>query len=561
LTADVVTLTADNYFPPSGESSGGPERFMSLLIPVIILLITCTNASALLTGLGLARRHEIAVRLALGAPRRRIVRQLVTESVLLALTAAALAAGVIAILLRIFEASIPDIQPVLTWRVTTFSFGLALLTGILFGTSPAVHATRVGVSDVLKDAGAVVARRSRLQAGLVVAQIALTQPALLAMGTLILEMVADYREIPSSLFADRIMEVRFNTNPRYGSMDQNREAALRTLQARLAALPGVVGVTPQGTHHLDVLARDDVFEIAVHPADRAAGVGESGVLNNTLPLRVHVAPPGYFPLRGIPVVRGRDFDSAGRDEAGTVIIGAELARQLWGTADPIGRRFTSTGLHSRRAGTFSVTGVVDEARSGLRSGPTDDYRIFVPDVQITGHFLLRTEGPAQPMIPTVRAVANSEAPVVPVIGVTTLDAIEASQRRSVLRTIAAIVGAGALALSLSAIGLYATVAFAVGQRAREIGARAALGATRTQIVWAFLSRGLRLSLIGLIIGLTLSIVVTRLITAVQGQEAPAGLLALAAVVAFVELGVALVATWIAARRAALVDPLEALRMG
>ena len=454
-------------------------------------------------------------------------------------------------LLRVFDSTVADWEMVLDWRTLAFTVGFAVATGIVFGLSPALHATRLALSDVLKDAaGSVVAARSRLQSGLVVAQIALTQPALLGMGALILEMVADLRQLPSSAVADRILDVRFNTNPRYGPMDQTREDTLERLQAAFAALPGVLGVVAQENS-------DDYFEVRVHPADRVAG-GDVDFDTN-LPVRAKAAPPGYFSLMGIPIVRGRDFDASLDRDNGAVVIGADLARRLWGVADPIGRRFSSSTPSQRNIGRLTVVGVVDDATEGRSGGRGDADRVFVSGVRLTGHLLIRTQRPAQPMIPAIRSAANTEAPELPIVSVTTLAATEASRRTSTVRVITAAGGSGALALFLSAIGLYAVVSFAVGQRVREIGIRTALGANRPQVVRQFLFRGLRLSLVGLVLGLTLSLIVVRLMAVARGQDPQPGIVVLAALIAGVVTAVALAASWIPARRAAYVDPLEALR--
>jgi predicted permease len=551
LSTDVVRLLAGNYFPPGDNSQGEGRRLVVLvlpfLIPLLVLSITCTTVSALQAGLAIARRREIAMRLALGAPRRRIVRQLLTETVTLALAAAAAGLIVIWILLRTFESTIPDLHVTLDWRNVLFTGGVALAAGVLFGVSPALHATRLSVGDILKDAASVfVPSRSRLQAGLVVAQIALTQPALLAMGALFLEVVRDVRELPSSVRADRILEARFNTNPRYGAMDANRERALARLQARLAALPGVVAVIPQEND-------DDWADLAVHTMDQAANVDtQAGEL------RLRAAPPGYFAMMGLPFVLGRDFEPADASAGGAIIIGTGTARRLWGDADPIGRRLVNTGFSRRRTRTFTVVGVVDDARAGgnARSG----VRAFVPDVGVTGHFLVQTSGPAHTIAPTVRTVANKTTPELSLVSARTLAAIEDAQRTPFVRAIAATGGSGAIALLLSAIGLYALISFAVGQRVREIGIRTALGADRRRILAMFLRRGLQLSLSGVAVGLALSIVVRQLVAAAGGGEPPAGIAAVAAGVAVVVTGVALLATWIPARRATRVDPLEALRM-
>ena len=191
----------------------------------------------------------------------------------------------------------------------------------------------------------------------------------------------------------------------------------------------------------------------------------------------------------------------------------------------------------------------------------DVERIYKPRVQhTTGHLLIRTHGPAEHLLPTIRAAAAAQAPALPIVAARTLAAAEASERRFVVAAISAAGGTGALALLLSAIGLYAMVAFAVGQRVREIGIRTALGAGSREVVSLFVRRGLRLSVVGLVIGLALGIGGVRVISAVEGHEPPAAILGVAVLVTVLVIGVALLASWIPARRAARIDPLQALRM-
>jgi hypothetical protein len=266
---------------------------------------------------------------------------------------------------------------------------------------------------------------------------------------------------------------------------------------------------------------------------------------------------------GMSFVRGRDFDAAERSYDGPIVIGSSLARRLWGGSDAVGRRFVSVGPNRRRTQTFTIVGVVDDAVPGEREARDragDAARFFMSRVHTTGHLLIRTHGPAEPLLPTIRAVAADEAPALPIVAAQTLAAVEASERRSVVTALSAAGGTGALALLLSAIGLYAVVAFSVGQRVREIGIRTALGADSRQVVSLFVRRGLRLCLSGLAIGLALAIVGVRVISAVEGNEPPAGIVALSALVAVFVIGVALLASWIPARRAARIDPLEALRV-
>ena len=546
LSADVVTMLGNNYFPPPGDSEDASiiGRLTTLLMPLLILMIPCTNVSALLVGLAVARQREIAVRLALGAARRRIVRQLVTESVLLALAAGVLGLAVIWGLLRLFGVRVPDVQLVLHWPVFAFTFGIALFAGVLFGVSPALHATRVGVADVLKKAAqSVASSRSRLQSGLVVTQIALTIPLLLGLGSLLLELFSDLQRLPVLAHGDRIVLVSFDVNPRYGTRPEDRERILPLLQQRVAALPAVLSVILQQEH-------DDYVDAAIHPSDRIAGREDPPPFG----LRTHGAPAGYFELMGFPFVRGRAF--APGDPENAIVIRSDLARRLWGTADPIGRRLVSR--EPSRAGTYVVVGVIDEAQAGL-SGERDA-RVFLNTLDNTAGLLVRTHGPAQPVISLIRSIAHVEAPQLPVTSARTLASINAGERSNFNRLLAALLTAGAVALFLCAIGLYAIVAFAVGQRRGEIGIRTALGADPRQVVRMFFLRGLRLSWFGLAIGLAIGALVVRANTLAQGKEMDPGIVLVGVLVATVVAAVASVATWIPARRASRVDPLTMLRV-
>jgi predicted permease len=548
-STDVVTL-ADNYFPPSGEVSEGAGLgpYLGLMVPLLVLVITCTNVSALLAGQAVARRREVAVRLALGASRWRVVRQFVIETVLLVLAAGGLGLFVTFVLVRTFDANIPSVNLVIDWRGGLFTFGLAVVTGLLFGLAPALHATRLAVAETIKDAGgAVVAARTRLQAGLVVAQIAFTQPALLGMGALLLELTNDLQRHPSVVHGDKILDIRFNTNPRYGALDDERERAIQRVEARIAQLPGVASVMPQENLH-------DYFDVAVHPDDRA----EAAALTH-LEVRAHGVPSRYFETMGIPVVRGRAFTDGDAADANAIVISTDLARRLWGPADPIGRRLTAEP-NARGRVLFTVVGVVDETHAGLSGPAGGDQRVYVPHQRrVTGHLLVRTQGPAEAILPAVRSAALTEAPDHPIVSARPLASIQANERRSMTNLVTGVGVAGLIALFLAAIGLYAVVSFAVSQRVREIGIRAALGADRARVVGLFLFKGLRISLVGLALGLTFSFITVRMMAVARGETPEPESWGLAALVALLVIGVALVASWIPARRAAHVDPLEALR--
>ena len=545
-SADLVPLLANNHRIESQRTRN--ERLLAFgilsAIGLFALLITCTNVSTLLVGLAVARRREIAVRLSLGAPRRRIVRQLITESIVLSGVAGGLAIAILWLFYRAFGARFPDLQLVIDWTVVGFTFGFAALTGIVFGTSPALHATRLAVSDVLKNSAAsVAAARSRLQSGLVVAQIACTQPLLVGLGTMILAVAGDLSGSGSRSLNDRTISAEFNTWA--GDFEEHREN-LRRLQERVAALPAVVGVVQQSGGY-------SIYEVTIHPADRVAGID----YEDRFRVRTQAAPPGYFKLFDTPIIRGRDFTAADAQTGNPIVIGVETSNKLFGPADPIGRRLPDADNPIGDSTAFVVVGVVDDSKGPLRH-VTGSVRVYIPQVRMARSLLVRTRGPVEDVIPTIRSLANAEAPNMPLTSARTLAAIEASNRTLQMQASSAAAGGGLLALFLSAIGLYAIVSFAVGQRTREIGIRTALGANRSEVIGLFFYRGLRLSVIGLAIGLPLSIIALRIISRMEGIVSVSTPL-LATLIATFVTGISAFATWIPARRAAGIDPLNALR--
>jgi predicted permease len=531
----------------SAAASGG--------FALLILLITCTNVSALMVGLAVARRREIGVRLSLGASRARLIRQLVTESVLLALIAAALGLVVTAVGTRGAATMLDDVQLVVDWHVIVATCMVAVVSGVLFGLSPALHATRVSVSEVLKSAGSSVsATRSRLQRGLVVAQIALTQPLLVALGVLVTTTIRDARST-SSAVSSRIAEIEVDTWSGRVS-NEERAARIEAIVDRVAALPGVVAAMPMQMGMATA-------PVTVHPADRVAGVTYAPRMMT----RLTAAPKRFFDAFEIRIVRGRDFTEAEYAKASndpmkapsfeSVIIGSDLARRLWRGANPIGRRLMLPAPSGSSSAAMVVVGVVDE----VTAGPSDVdnvTRVYVPYAAINSGVIARTIGPALPMLNTMRPLIAAEALQMPINRAQTMEQREAQLRREIVRTSSAVAGAGILALLLSAIGLYAVVSFAVAQRTREIGIRTALGAPGGRVVRSFFTNGLALSVAGLVLGLPLSMIATRLISTTLNLPVTSSPL-IGVVIGALVLVVASFAVWIPARRASAVDPIVALR--
>ena len=552
-SADVVPLLASNTrisqrsdMVRSGAAASG--------FALLALLITCTNVSALMVGLAVARRREISVRLSLGAPRRRLIRQLLTESILLALIAAGVGLLVTAGGIQLIGSRLQDTQLVVDWRVTLATCSVAVVTGILFGISPALHATRIPVGEVLRSSSSTVAaQRSRLQPALVVLQIALTQPLLVGLGLVVTTMVSDMGRSASSNVPDQIAEIELDT---WANRVSDNERALRIAAAveRVGALPGVVAALPMQMGLM-------LAPLAVHPDDRVAGVSYDSVMQASLT----AAPRGFFSSFDIPIVRGRDFDATEyahtsndgmvRAQYSAAVIGTDLARRLFGDANPVGRRLV---MPVKDPGApIVVVGVVDEpdGAAGDVNGPI---RVYVPYSTMNTGVIVRTAGPALPLLGTLRTVVAAEAPQLPVARVQTMKQREQEARRNMLRTGSAFAGGGVLALLLSAIGLYAVVSFGVGQRTREIGIRTALGAQRGQVIGMFFGRGLILSAMGLVIGIPLSMLVTRLIASTLRLSSTSSPLVAMGIV-LVVLVVASVAVWIPARRASTINPILAIR--
>lgn len=563
-------LAVSTEVVPLLSASGDPMyerdvRLMSVvigLLALLILLITCTNVSGLQMGLATARRQEVAVRLSLGAPRGRIIRQLLTESALLATAAGALAVAMVSLVLRAATRLIPGL-PVeigITWPATVFTFGVALAAGVGFGLSPALHATRLGVASAMRDsAGTIAGTRSRLQRGLVVAQIAFTQPMIVLLAAVLVLVLGEFRPLSPTALAERVAAL--TVSPAALITGSDAAAAEARAQAR-AALPRVLervrstaGVEAAVMRWTSV---DVLGAWRAHPADRVRADDRDPVA-----LTAQTVDPGHFELLGIPVVRGRTFApvaaSPGTSRSETpVIIDTDLARRLWAGSDAVGRRLEPAADTMGEGRTFVVVGVVEDPLAAERR-PGDPHRIYVApqDPQGSTTLFVRTTGPAEPRLSALREAAREAAPGL-IIGTRTLATIEDEQRRTFRLVTSALTAAGAIALLLSAIGLYAVIAFSVNQRSGEIAVRMAFGARARQIVQRFVGDGLRLSAIGLAFGLPVSLLGLRLLATVPGiPHVP-----LPPVTVIAALGVLLVAgaaAWIPARRAASVDPSATLR--
>jgi predicted permease len=536
--------------PPASELDDGITVFAAVgAIALLILLVVCTNVSSLMVASAVGRRHEIAVRLSMGASRARVLRQLLTEAMLLALAGGS--AGLLLywwitawlttrVHLNIEVA--PDVTTVL------FTMLFALGTGVFFGLSPALHATR-SVAGALREVGTGGVRRSRLQSTFVAAQIVFSQPLLVMLGILLAGIVGERDQPPRS--ASRVVTAWLPPVSRAGAMSQ-RLAQVDSLMPRIATQPGVIAAVPEAAG----FAMRNVWV----PAPDAASPRASDAV------RVHVVgtAPGYFELLDVPIRLGRDVslaDTVGAEYA--IVIHSDLARSLWGDVIPLGKRLASVDWRAgaRDSVGMVVVGVIDAVATTTRGELGQKVYTANGKRWRRNAILIRTQGPAPASVPMLRQFFLREAAGLPVGGVEPLEDVYRRSNDLDLKVAAAAGAAGALALLLASLGLYGVVSLAVSQRTREIGIRIAIGARPQRVAAMFFASGVRVSAIALAIGLPLSVLGVQVLLAYGVAIAPVpNLWVLGLGIGAVMLLVASAATWWPARRAASVDPAQTLRV-
>lgn len=532
-----------------------PVAALAAIVTGLILLIACANVSNLLLGRAVARRREIGVRLSLGAGRWRVVRQLLTESMLLSVAAGALGLLLAAWATDLLASQIPaPLDVAIDRRVLGFAAAAALATGLLFGLVPALHGTRSDLAGAIKDSTTGYGtRRSRLQGGFVVAQISLSL-VLLATAGLFLH----------SLFKAARIRVGFDATTQVlaASFDlglssytpERAETFLRAIGARASALPGVEAVSftnqvPMGDR---IIGTDISLDAGAGGSRRLGDRGAMEVYQTTV-------RPDFFRTIGIPFVRGRDFAFADAEGSEPVVVVSEnFARGAWPNEDPLGKRLSVTGTSGRF---LTVVGVVREAMVG---GVHEQLRpvVYLAQLQhprvLDLTLLVRRSTDARPLADPIRRAIRTLDPHLPIYSVQSL-AQYRSDRMAETRLGSGLLAIfGALALLLATVGVYGVMAFSVSQRTREVGVRVALGALQQQVVRLFLREGMRLTAIGIAIGLGLSIAVAKVLSSVFFGITPGDALTFGGVAALLAL-VALAACWVPARRAAKVDPMRALR--
>ncbi len=556
-----------NVVPLRDDITAGTRSLLWVLMGVVgvVLLLTCVNLANLLLARATARERELAVRGALGAGRRRLVRQLLVESLLLGVLGGGLALVVIAVGLDTLVALAPPDIPLLDDVridpvVLGFALATTLLATLLFGLVPALRATSTSPADTLRGArgsggigGGSGPAHGRLRAGLLVAEVALAVVLVVGAG-LLLRSMARLNAVDPGLDPENVLVAFVDiSSPRYPESDDHI-GFFRTLLDRLRAAPGVIAAAGSTEPPLGGYGMTFSYQIEGRPANTPSGREEDE--------RLFAVTPGYFETLGIPIVDGRGIEPADRMGARSVVVISEaLARKQWPEGDAVGSRIRFRDDMDW----LEIVGIAGDARlDGLDAdAPPAIYIAFEQKPWQWMAWLavtVRTDGEPTTLVPTLRArLQELDRTVIPEM-VTTIEELyaESAARR---RFAAQLLGAfAALALTLGAIGIYGLLAYSVAQRRQEIGIRMALGAEPRQVAGVVVQEALAIAGIGVALGAAAAFGLTRVLRSLLFEVEPTDP-AVFAVSIVVLLALAGGAAWLPARNATKVEAAEVLAEG
>jgi predicted permease len=537
-----------------------------MAIVALVLLIACGNVANLLLVRAAGRQKEIAVRLALGASRWQIMRQLLVESVLLSLTGGAVGValawgGATALLGFLPQGATPlGLSAAPDTRILLFNFAVALVTGLLFGLVPALQATNPDVAPTLKDQAAAVAGggHARVRKSLVVAQVTLSLLLLIGAG-LFIRSLRNLRDMGPGFSASNL--VSFTVDPSLNAYSGPRSLAFfRELNRNLSATPGVQSAALA----MQAILQNDEWDSTVNVEGYTSKPGED------MNPQFNAVSPGYFATLGVPLLEGRDF--AMRDTVtiqhkdlpfplpNVIIINQKMARYYFGNRSAIGRHI-GFGNEPGAVADMEIIGVVKDYKyTGIRGDVTRQALIPYLGLPIATNMTsyVRTSLPPEQAFNMIRRTVANLDPDLPVYSMRTLENTidESLLNERLVASLSALFGA--LATLLAVIGLYGVMAYTVEQRMREIGIRVALGAQRGNVVWLVMKEVVLMVGIGFAIGLPAAWFSSRLVESLLYGIKPGDPLSIGTAMA-VLAGIALLAGYLPAARAARVDPLRALR--
>ena len=533
-----------------------PALLILLGAVALVLLIACANVANLQLARATYRQREVAVRTALGASRFRIIRQLLTESVLLSIVSGGvglvLSIWLIKLLISISPPNSPRFEEIrMDFRVFGFAFAVAFVTGVVFGLVPAIQTSKIDLNETLKEGGrsGSQARRNRIGSALMISEIALSFMLLVGAGLLIKSFIR-LREVSPGFNPANVLTMRLSLPAGKYPQGEPRVQVYRQILERISSLPGVASAGAV----LSLPLRADTFSLGrgylrEGDPETSTAAGNANFLTVT---------PTYFDTMQIPLKAGRRFtDSDTNDKAKVVIVNETMARKLWPGESPIGRKiwvWYDEKFHRE------IVGVVGDTRVSLDTEA--ESQMYVPFAQDAGwgtlSLAVRTRGEPTELAGAVRNEIRAVDKGVTIYNVKTLNdvvALSAAPRRTPMLLLSSFAG---VAMLLAMLGIYGVTAYYVTQRTHEIGVRIALGAQMRDVLKLVLTRGVIFALAGIVIGVAGAFGLTRYLMTLLFGVRPIDLMTFVLVAAILMV-VALLACVIPARRAAKIDPLVALR--
>jgi putative ABC transport system permease protein len=538
---------------------------------IVVLFIACANLAGLLLVRVIRRRREISVRLALGASGAAILRQSLVEALLLSVSGGLLGLALAWAALRVGISFLPETLPrvssiVLDWKVVAFALGLAVLTGLLCGVIPAFAAARTGVNEALKEGGRTGTAgggHARLRSALVVVELAVALVLLTASG-LLLRSFEKMRSVDLGFRPDHTLTAGYSLPKQQYATQNQIDGFTLALRSKLEQLPGV-----QAVGFTTLLPANDAEFLGTFTPDGYVPPKGAGLNLAWIPQVMG----NYFQAQGIPIVRGREFTLADDGNAALVaIVNRPLAEHYWPGQDPIGKRL-HRGPAEAHLPWLTVVGEIGEVKELAADDPTG-MQLYIPSSQVKagagsfappdfitgnqGTIVVRSQLPPEQMAESLRAVVRSIDPQLPLTQVESMDHVVGegqASRRFNTALISAFAGAAVL---LALLGIYSVIAFSTAMRTQEMAIRLALGAQRSGVMRMVLISGAKLGLVGCGIGAIAAFFATRLLRSLlfRVDALDPVVLTLAAVSILL---LALAASVIPARRAASIEPLEALR--
>jgi putative ABC transport system permease protein len=534
---------------------------VTLFIAVtLVLMIACVNVANLMLARGEVRRREVAIRTAMGASRYRVMRQALTESLMLALIGGAAGVAVAVVTVGAVRTLIPPSVPragevSVDLVVLLFALGVTVITGMLCGVVPAFRVARDDASNTLKEGGRSAGAglgRGRVRQALVVSEIALAVVTLAGAG-LMMRSLWNMQAMDLGFRPENILAVQVSPPARYA--DQQAVQLHDRVMTRVRALPGVETVA--AVEDLPITDGNSMWSINIDggPTESVADAPAA------MPQKV---TPGYFELMRVPLIRGRTFTEADHANAPPVaVVNETMARTMWPGVDVIGR---TVGVLNEQMPQATVVGVVKDVRSsGFLADPPPTMYFTVAQAQKIAYYvpaqiwyLARTTGDPAQIASQVRSIVREIEPATPISRLQTMTEAVAASVAPRRFTSLLLAGFAVVALVLAGFGIYSVIAYSVSQRRAEMGIRMALGAKRHQVTGQVLGEGIRTGLIGAAAGIAIALATTRFLRSLVVGVSPMDPLTLFTVATALLL-VALVASYVPARRASGVDPVRAIR--